>query len=84
MFCSFAGFIGYAPYIYRLLHQGDINDDDDDQLYYTKIFLDKTKRVSGRECVMECFLHTRTVSIYITLINCFHTHHLNKCIAVLV
>ncbi|XP_056646968.1 procollagen-lysine,2-oxoglutarate 5-dioxygenase [Diorhabda sublineata] len=37
-------FIGYAPEIYKLLTREDIQDDDDDQLYCTKAYLDKKFR----------------------------------------
>lgn len=39
------GFIGYAPDVYAIVSDHPIADRDDDQLYYTKIFLDKEKRV---------------------------------------
>lgn len=39
------GFIGYAPDVYAIVADHPIADRDDDQLYYTQIFLDKEKRV---------------------------------------
>ncbi|XP_062134515.1 procollagen-lysine,2-oxoglutarate 5-dioxygenase [Drosophila sulfurigaster albostrigata] len=36
-------FIGYAPQVYALLEE-PIEDTGDDQLYFTKVFLDETKR----------------------------------------
>lgn len=36
--------MGYAPELYKILNDGEIANDDDDQLYYTKIFLDEKKR----------------------------------------
>ncbi|KAM8709351.1 hypothetical protein ACLKA7_016201 [Drosophila subpalustris] len=36
-------FIGYAPQVYALLEE-TIEDTGDDQLYYTKVFLNETKR----------------------------------------
>lgn len=36
--------MGYAPEIWKVLNDHEIKDDDDDQLYYTKIYLDKGKR----------------------------------------
>lgn len=39
------GFIGYAPDVYAIVSDHPIADRDDDQLYYTQIFLDKEKRV---------------------------------------
>ncbi|CAD5125250.1 DgyrCDS13492 [Dimorphilus gyrociliatus] len=40
------GFIGPAKDIYSIINQADIADDDDDQLYYTKIFLNPSLRVN--------------------------------------
>jgi len=37
-------FIGYAPELYQIVTHSDIGDDGDDQLYYTKIFLDPALR----------------------------------------
>lgn len=42
----FTGFIGIAKDIVEIINHKNINDMDDDQLYYTKIFLDKNLRVS--------------------------------------
>ena len=40
------GFVGYALVIADIIADHEISDTDDDQLYYTKIFLDEAKRVS--------------------------------------
>nr|XP_057916622.1 procollagen-lysine,2-oxoglutarate 5-dioxygenase 2 isoform X1 [Doryrhamphus excisus] len=40
------GIIGYAPYINRIVSQWNLHDNDDDQLFYTKIFLDPLQRDS--------------------------------------
>ncbi|XP_004929891.1 procollagen-lysine,2-oxoglutarate 5-dioxygenase isoform X1 [Bombyx mandarina] len=40
------GFIGYLPEIYEIINSNPIKDKDDDQLYYTKIYLDKDLRES--------------------------------------
>ena len=40
-----SGFIGYAPQMYEMV-SGKIQDTDDDQLYYTRIFLNKERRQS--------------------------------------
>lgn len=40
------GFIGFAPDIYELMSHHNVKDTDDDQLYYTKLYLDKDIRVS--------------------------------------
>ena len=42
----FSGFIGFAPDIYELVSHHNVEDTDDDQLYYTKLYLDKDIRVS--------------------------------------
>lgn len=45
-FLNSGGFMGYASDIYEMISsQEKIEDDDDDQLFYTKIFLDETTRV---------------------------------------
>lgn len=41
-----AGIIGYAPYLKRVVSQWNLHDNDDDQLFYTKIYLDPLQRVS--------------------------------------
>ncbi|XP_062612335.1 multifunctional procollagen lysine hydroxylase and glycosyltransferase LH3-like [Saccostrea cucullata] len=38
------GYIGYAKDLYEIITHRDIKDTDDDQLYFTNIFLDKTLR----------------------------------------
>ncbi|UYV68694.1 PLOD1 [Cordylochernes scorpioides] len=38
------GFLGYAPDIYQMVTNSDIANNDDDQLFYTKIYLDKKLR----------------------------------------
>jgi hypothetical protein len=38
-------FMGYAKEIYEIVSMRDIDDNDDDQLYYTKIFLDVDMKV---------------------------------------
>ncbi|XP_077480890.1 procollagen-lysine,2-oxoglutarate 5-dioxygenase 2 isoform X1 [Stigmatopora argus] len=40
------GVIGYAPYINRIVSQWNLHDNDDDQLFYTKIFVDPLQRDS--------------------------------------
>ena len=42
-FLNSGGFIGYAPKIVAMLSE-KLNDSDDDQLYYTEIFLDPKRR----------------------------------------
>ena len=41
-----AGFIGYVSELYKLVTRGQVNVDDDDQRFYTKLFLDQQLRVS--------------------------------------
>ncbi|XP_006895182.1 PREDICTED: procollagen-lysine,2-oxoglutarate 5-dioxygenase 2 [Elephantulus edwardii] len=38
------GFIGYAPSISRIVQQWNLQDNDDDQLFYTKIYIDPVQR----------------------------------------
>ncbi|XP_034024550.1 procollagen-lysine,2-oxoglutarate 5-dioxygenase 2 isoform X2 [Thalassophryne amazonica] len=38
------GIIGYAPYINRTVSLWNLHDNDDDQLFYTKIYLDPLQR----------------------------------------
>uniref|UniRef100_A0A3Q2Y8H2 procollagen-lysine 5-dioxygenase n=2 Tax=Hippocampus comes TaxID=109280 RepID=A0A3Q2Y8H2_HIPCM len=40
------GIIGYAPYMNRMVSQWNLQDNDDDQLFYTKIFVDPLQRDS--------------------------------------
>lgn len=42
----FLGFMGYASCIHKLVMQWQLHDNDDDQLFYTKIYLDPVQRVS--------------------------------------
>ena len=44
-FLNSGGIIGYASDLYEILTEKAINDDEDDQLYYTLIFLNLLKRV---------------------------------------
>lgn len=37
-------FMGYAPELYKILTSAEIANDGDDQLFYTKVFLDAEKR----------------------------------------
>lgn len=40
-----AGFIGFAPTIHKVVRQWKYKDDDDDQLFYTRLYLDPGLRV---------------------------------------
>jgi hypothetical protein len=45
-FLNSGGFIGYASDIYEMITSKEkIDDKEDDQLFYTKIFLDEFTRV---------------------------------------
>ena len=61
------GFIGYAPEMYAMVADRAVGDQDDDQLYYTLIYLDLEKRVSPDSRKEE--LHG-VVSTPITLAAC--------------
>uniref|UniRef100_F6R0G9 procollagen-lysine 5-dioxygenase n=2 Tax=Ornithorhynchus anatinus TaxID=9258 RepID=F6R0G9_ORNAN len=39
-FLNSGGFIGFAPTVHRLVRQWKYKDDDDDQLFYTRLYLD--------------------------------------------
>ncbi|GAA6072751.1 procollagen-lysine,2-oxoglutarate 5-dioxygenase 2 isoform X1, partial [Tachysurus ichikawai] len=39
-------FIGFAPYINKIVKQWQLHDIDDDQLFYTKIYVDPLQRES--------------------------------------
>ncbi len=44
-FLNSGGIIGYAKDFYEIVTMKPINDEEDDQLYYTKLFLNSTIRV---------------------------------------
>ena len=46
MWLSLSGFIGYAKEVAAAVADHPIQDTDDDQLYYTQLYLDQEKRVS--------------------------------------
>lgn len=41
-------FIGYLPELYKILNKAELEDNDDDQLYYTLAYLDKEFRDSNK------------------------------------
>ncbi|GIY64250.1 multifunctional procollagen lysine hydroxylase and glycosyltransferase LH3 [Caerostris extrusa] len=43
-FLNSGGFMGYAPYINEIITSSALKDEDDDQLFYTKIYLDEDLR----------------------------------------
>lgn len=62
-----AGFMGYAPHINQIVSQWSLHDNDDDQLFYTKIYLDPLKRVS--------------MLFYIECADLIVTNHLRCCLS---
>ena len=58
-----AGFIGYAPDVYAVVTHADIAHGDDDQLYYTRIFLDGDIQVRTNGSFMTCAISER-LSLY--------------------
>ena len=44
-FLNSGGIIGYANYLYDMIATANLKDDDDDQYFYTKIFMDISLRV---------------------------------------
>uniref|UniRef100_A0A8C7KR50 procollagen-lysine 5-dioxygenase n=1 Tax=Oncorhynchus kisutch TaxID=8019 RepID=A0A8C7KR50_ONCKI len=45
-FLNSGGIIGYAPYVTKIVEQWNLHENDDDQLFYTKIYLDPQQRVN--------------------------------------
>ncbi|XP_028972160.2 procollagen-lysine,2-oxoglutarate 5-dioxygenase 2 isoform X1 [Esox lucius] len=45
-FLNSGGVIGYAPFVNQIVEQWNLHDNDDDQLFYTKIYLDPQQRES--------------------------------------
>uniref|UniRef100_A0A674B3A3 procollagen-lysine 5-dioxygenase n=1 Tax=Salmo trutta TaxID=8032 RepID=A0A674B3A3_SALTR len=43
-FLNSGGIMGYAPYVNKLVEQWNLHENDDDQLFYTKIYLDPQQR----------------------------------------
>ncbi|KFM79073.1 Procollagen-lysine,2-oxoglutarate 5-dioxygenase 3, partial [Stegodyphus mimosarum] len=43
-FLNSGGFMGHAPYIYEIVTSSSLKDEDDDQLFYTKVYLDEDLR----------------------------------------
>jgi hypothetical protein len=39
-----SGFIGYAPELYNVVTSSAVANDDDDQLFYTKVYLNEELR----------------------------------------
>lgn len=45
----FPGFIGFSSDLAAIVQQWKFRDNDDDQLFYTRIYLDQKQRVTGSE-----------------------------------
>ncbi|XP_064409106.1 multifunctional procollagen lysine hydroxylase and glycosyltransferase LH3 [Latimeria chalumnae] len=43
-FLNSGGFIGYASHLYQIVQQWKFKDNDDDQLFYTRVYLDPVQR----------------------------------------
>ena len=85
---SSTGIVGYAPYINRLVKQWDLHDNDDDQLFYTKLYVDPHQRVRGiqssdgvtgmaacKKKVTSSKVTSELVIPSYVLIKCMETHH---------
>lgn len=55
--------MGYAPDVYRLLTDHEISDQDDDQLYFTNLFIDEYQ-----DKVSPFFSHLLTAVRYCALL----------------
>ncbi|KAG1667589.1 Procollagen-lysine,2-oxoglutarate 5-dioxygenase 3 [Nymphon striatum] len=44
LYLNSGGFMGYAPEIVKMISNGEIEDQDDDQLFYTRIYLNQELR----------------------------------------
>ena len=53
-FLNSGGMMGYITDLIEIINLATIKDDDDDQLYYTKIFLNQTLRVSFEFNKFKC------------------------------
>jgi hypothetical protein len=67
-FLNSGGFIGYVTDLYELLTSSKVADDDDDQLFYTKQFLNVLTRVNQllsdqtwiiQNALMVCFFEDK-------------------------
>uniref|UniRef100_A0A6Q2Y988 procollagen-lysine 5-dioxygenase n=1 Tax=Esox lucius TaxID=8010 RepID=A0A6Q2Y988_ESOLU len=55
-FLNSGGVIGYAPFVNQIVEQWNLHDNDDDQLFYTKIYLDPQQRVNLEVNVLQLSL----------------------------
>ena len=75
----FAGFMGYAPELHRILQYNTLPDDGDDQAYYTSIFLDRALRVKpvcvGVICVCVCIVSVCVcMCVHLCVFVCMRTY----------
>lgn len=57
-----SGFIGYVPNIREMVSDWTGEDDESDQLFFTKIYIDPAKRVSAD--TRRCSLHESVLNKY--------------------
>ena len=78
LLCLCSGFIGYAPTFYTAIASSPVSDTDDDQLYYTKLFLDPKKRVSSHVTCPVIFLQKLSLCSTILLKFSCNVYKLNR------
>lgn len=59
-----SGFIGFAADLSAIVQQWTLKDDDDDQLFYTRIYLDRNQRVT--QTPPHCTGHAHPASASLT------------------
>lgn len=60
--------MGYASYVYEIVTSSPLKDEDDDQLFYTKVYLDDDLRVSWLKMI-----HIQLLK-FIFCISCFNLY----------
>ena len=76
LICLLIGYMGYAKDLYDMISHRAIKDTDDDQLYFTNIYLDEKLRVS------QCFVIS--ITKVTTSFYCCATVHMSVGIVILV
>lgn len=69
-----SGFIGYLPNIKEMVADWTGEDDDSDQLFFTKIYIDAAKRVR-RVVFCLSLLNSSSLLTCVYVQNCFHVHN---------
>jgi procollagen-lysine,2-oxoglutarate 5-dioxygenase len=59
-FLNSGGFMGYASDIYEMISSED--EIKDEQLFFTKLFLNDTTRVKAKFSLVEIFLFFRSIN----------------------